>query len=63
MNGRKSIIGCSVWPFPGGFDTKALAMWFDVRVFDPFCTVWNAFVVQDESAWPGVVVVFRILSR
>ena len=24
-------------------------MWFDVRVFNPFRTVWNAFVIQDES--------------
>ena len=55
MNCRKSVKRRSVWPFPSRLDTKALAMCFDVRVFNPFCTVWNAFVIQDESA-PVVVV-------
>ena len=50
MYRRKSVKRRSVWLFPSRFDTKALAMWFNVRVLNPFCTVWNAFVIQDESA-------------
>ena len=49
MNRRKSVKGCSVWFLSGRFDTKLLAEWFDVRIFNPFCTVWNVFVIQDES--------------
>ena len=51
MNGRKSVKGCSVWVFPSRLDTKVLAKWFDVKIFNPFCTVWDAFVTQDESDW------------
>ena len=56
MNRRKGVIGRSVWPLSSRLDTEALAMGFDVRVFDPFCTVWNDFVIQDEST--QVVVIF-----
>ena len=45
MNRRKGVIGRSVWPLSSRLDTEALAMGFDVRVFDPFCTVWNDFVI------------------
>ena len=49
MNRRKGIKGRSVWLFPSRLDTKVLAMRFDVGVFNPFCTIWNSFVIQDES--------------
>ena len=49
MNSGKGVKGRSAWFFPSRLDTKVLAMWFDVRVFNPFCTVWNAFVIQYES--------------
>ena len=45
MNCRKGIKGASVWLCAGRLDTKFLAMWFDLRVFNPFCAVWNAFVI------------------
>ena len=49
MNRRKSVKGRSVWFFTSRLDTKALAEWFDVRVFNPLCTVRNGFVIQDVS--------------
>ena len=42
----------SVWLFfPGRLDIKVLAKWFDVRISNPFCTVWNVLVIQDEFDW------------
>ena len=46
--------------FSSRLDTEALAKWFDIGVFSPLCTVWNAFVIQNESV--KVVVVFRRLA-
>ena len=37
--------------FFGRLDTEVLAKWFDVKIFNPFCTVWNVSVIQDESTW------------
>ena len=53
MNRRKSVEGCSVWFFSSRLDTKVFAKWFDVGIFNPFCAVWNVFVIQDESDWEG----------
>ena len=37
-------------------------MWFDVRVFDPFGTLWNSFVIQDESVYKVTVIVVFFFS-
>ena len=49
MNRRKSVIGRSIWFLSSRFDTEALAKWFDIGEFSPLCTVWDPFVIQDES--------------